>query len=320
MPEDLFQPYTHAKTAVVLVEKNPVGGAPDQDYPVFMGLAKWCGHDSRGHQIPHDDLPEILKRLQRFNAGEDLEFDHLGFTVMASEIHDLIYLPKYYNPELRQRLDELSETHELVKLGDLADEGVIDVGTGHEVGKLAYGTGSIPFIRTSDIANWEIKSDPKHGVSQDIYSSLSARQNVEINDILMVRDGTYLVGTSAIVTELDAKIVYQSHILKFKSLDYDRMNPKMLLALLSAPIVKEQIWAKRFTQDIIDTLGSRWRELVLPVPKKAAERKQIIEAVEAAIKSRIDAKLAAHKAVLLVAPHGSLDPDVEYDFLVIGRS
>lgn len=320
MPEDLFQPYTHAKTAIVLIEKHPESGAQEADYPVFMGLAKWCGHDSRGHQIPHDDLPVITDRLKRFHAGESLEFDHLGFTVMASEIQDLIYLPKYYNPELKQRLDELSDTHELVKLGDLADDGIIEVGTGHEVGKLAYGTGSIPFIRTSDIANWEIKGDPKHGVSQGLYDGFAARQNVAVDDILMVRDGTYLVGTCAIVTELDAKIVYQSHLLKFKSHDHERMNPKMLLALLSSPIVKEQIWSKRFTQDIIDTLGARWRELVLPIPRDAGDRKEIVESVQLAIQSRIDARLAARKAVMLVAPHGSLDPDVDYDFLVIGRS
>ncbi|GAA5212028.1 N-6 DNA methylase [Streptomyces thinghirensis] len=320
MPEELFQPYTHAKTAIVLIEKNPTKGAPQGDYPVFMGLAKWCGHDSRGHEIPHDDLPEITRRLERFHNNEPLDFDHLGFTVMASEIQDLIYLPKYYNPELKQRLDALTETHDLVTLGELADDGVIEVSTGHEVGKLAYGTGSIPFIRTSDIANWEIKGDPKHGVSADIYNSLAPRQKVEVDDILMVRDGTYLVGTCAIVTELDSKIVYQSHILKFKSLDHERMDPKLLLAILSAPIVKEQIWSKRFTQDIIDTLGGRWRELVLPIPRESSDRAEILTAVRSAIQSRIDAKLAGRKAMMLVAPHGSLDPDVVYDFLVIGRS
>jgi type I restriction enzyme M protein len=34
---------------------------------------------------------------------------------------------------------------------------------------------------------------------------------------------------------------------------------------------------------------------------------------------RIDARLAARKAVMGVAPHGSLDPEVDYDFLVLGR-
>ena len=45
LPEDLFQPFTHAKTCVVLLEKT----SADKPYPTFMCDVKWCGHDSRGN-------------------------------------------------------------------------------------------------------------------------------------------------------------------------------------------------------------------------------------------------------------------------------
>lgn len=45
LPEDLFQPFTHAKTCVVLLEKTPA----KKPYPIFMCDVKWCGHDSRGN-------------------------------------------------------------------------------------------------------------------------------------------------------------------------------------------------------------------------------------------------------------------------------
>jgi type I restriction enzyme M protein len=45
LPEDLFQPFTHAKTCVVLLEKTPA----DKPYQIFMCDVKWCGHDSRGN-------------------------------------------------------------------------------------------------------------------------------------------------------------------------------------------------------------------------------------------------------------------------------
>lgn len=106
------------------------------------------------------------------------------------------------------------------------------ISTGDEVGKLAYGTGQIPFIRTSDIANWEIKLDPKQGLSDDIYTKLAPKQDVQPYDILMVRDGTYLVGTCAMISPSETKIVYQSHLYKIRSNDHDRINPYLLLALL----------------------------------------------------------------------------------------
>ena len=195
-------------------------------------------------------------------------------------------------------------------LGDLISDGVIKISTGDEVGKLAYGTGPIPFIRTSDIANWEIKLDPKHGVSIEIYEGLRKSQDVQAGDILMVRDGTYLVGTCAIVSEADTAIVYQSHIYKIRSEDYDKMNPNLLLAVLSSPIVREQIYAKRFTQDIIDTLGARVRELQLPIPKDEAKKQEIIDSVTQALKMKAKARSLARTAALAVAPNNEgLDPE-----------
>ncbi|QHT58618.1 N-6 DNA methylase [Paenibacillus lycopersici] len=47
MPEDLFQPHTHAKTCVVICEK--VDEVPTEPYPIFMSEVEWCGHDSRGN-------------------------------------------------------------------------------------------------------------------------------------------------------------------------------------------------------------------------------------------------------------------------------
>lgn len=45
LPEDLFQPFTHAKTCVVILQKTP----SVEPYPIFMCDVKWCGHDSRGN-------------------------------------------------------------------------------------------------------------------------------------------------------------------------------------------------------------------------------------------------------------------------------
>lgn len=45
LPEDLFQPFTHAKTCVVILEKT----STPEPHPIFMCDVKWCGHDSRGN-------------------------------------------------------------------------------------------------------------------------------------------------------------------------------------------------------------------------------------------------------------------------------
>ena len=308
-PEELFQPYTHAKAVGVLIEKTNEATSPD--HTIFMAMAKWCGHDSRGLPIPNDDIPTIKERYDQFVANGRIEYDHLGFAIRDSEIVDNIYLPKYYNPELRAHLHSLEPTHHLETLGSLIDRGIVSVTTGHEVGKLAYGTGNIPFIRTSDIANWEIKLGPKQGLSEDIYNQVAKKQDVRALDILMVRDGTYLVGTCAMVSANDTRIVFQSHIYKIRCLDPSQMDPHLLLALLSSPVVKEQISSKQFTQDIIDTLGSRIRELVLPVPRSQTDREAVIDKVREAMRHRLLARALSRDAALGVAPNllGAIDSE-----------
>ncbi len=51
LPEDLFQPHTHAKCCVLICEKFKANEDATScgDYTIFMSDVKWCGHDSRGN-------------------------------------------------------------------------------------------------------------------------------------------------------------------------------------------------------------------------------------------------------------------------------
>jgi len=213
--------------------------------------------------------------------------DHLGFRLNSASIIGTTYIPKYYNPEIPERLKALAESHDLIRIGDLLATGDLTAETGHEIGKMAYGTGLIPFVRTSDISNWEIKADPKQGVSEQIYSLYAGQQDVQPGDILFVRDGTYLIGAACLVSPYDGKILYQSHILKFRVKEGANISGPLFLAALNAPIVRRQIRAKQFTADIIDTIGNRYKELVLPIPKKRKLCEQIKSEVQETVKERV---------------------------------
>jgi type I restriction enzyme M protein len=188
---------------------------------------------------------------------------------------------------------------------------LLEITSGDEVGKLAYGSGSVPFVRTSDISNWEVKVDPKHGVSEEIYEGLRKKQDVREGDILMVRDGTYLIGTCALITKYDTRIVFQSHLYKLRVKDWSVLSPYLLLATLSSAPVKRQIKAKRFTQDIIDSLGSRIYELVLPIPRDRSVRERVTDMVKQAIQQRIEARELARRACQELVGMVSSQPDDE---------
>jgi type I restriction enzyme M protein len=72
--------------------------------------------------------------------------DHIGFKTTLSAVRRSIFLPKYYNPEIVARLAALKQTHALVTLGELVQQKYLSATTGDEIGKMAYGTGTIPFV------------------------------------------------------------------------------------------------------------------------------------------------------------------------------
>ena len=306
MPEALFKTSgkggTHTKTCLLIAAKNEIRSTK-KNKTVFMAEAKWCGQDSRARVIPFNDLPDIANNFLAYKNNRLIKSSILGFLVDKDKISGGVLCPRYYDPQLKRELQGLGDDHTLFQISQLLADGVINITTGDEIGKLSYGTGSIPFIRTSDISNWEIKSDPKHGVSRDIYDGLKNKQDVQPRDILMVKDGTYLIGTCAIVSEADREILYQSHLYKIRvnANSYD-LNPFLLLAILSSPVVQKQIRSKQFTQDIIDSLGERINELILPTPKSKEVRDRISILVEQAVTKRIEARELTKEALACVEP------------------
>jgi len=305
MPETLFKTSgkggTHTKTCLLVATKNG-NKATNNGSTVFMAEAKWCGQDSRARVIPHNDLPIIAENYSNYKKNKLKASSNLGFTVDKEKILGGVLCPRYYDPQANEELNGLENTHSLLKFSDLLNEGVLKLTTGDEVGKLAYGTGSIPFIRTSDISNWEIKADPKHGVSTEIYNRLKKKQDVRPGDILMVKDGTYLIGTCAIISEADKEILYQSHLYNIR-VNENRygLDSYLLLAILSSTVVQKQIRSKQFTQDIIDSLGERIKELVLPIPKSKDSRERISNLVKEAVIKRVEARELAKEARECVA-------------------
>jgi type I restriction enzyme M protein len=309
MPEPLFKTSgkggTHAKTCILFLENT--APEPQEDWSIFMADAKWCGHDSRGNPtirkdargepVLLDDIPLITERyVDLVRRKVATERNRIGFVHALSAVVNNVFIAKYYDPQIEDGLGSLSKTHDLIALGDLVKRKVLSSDTGIEIGKMAYGTGPIPFIRTSDISNWELKGDPKQSVSEEIYEE--NKQDVQAEDIFVVRDGTYLVGTSCILTKHDTRILYCGGIYKLRVRDKAKLDPYLLLALLNTPIVRRQMRAKQFTRDIIDTLGKRLFEVVLPIPKDAALRKRIADETRRVIETRVQLRNRAKEITL----------------------
>jgi type I restriction enzyme M protein len=243
---------------------------------VFMAIVKKCGHNKRGVPIYKpagqldDEFPEVAAK---FRNTDTLTASRLGFWAQPARI----YVPRYYDPEVREMLAQLDKSGRfaLSTVQELISQGALSIRRGVEVGSSNYGSGDVPFIRTSDISNWEISHDPTFSVTEEIYEQTKDRIDLRPLDILFVNDGRYRIGDVAILSKDDTKIVVQSHIRIIRVLKPNVISPYLLLNVLNNKVVRRQIETKTFVQSTIATLGSRLREVVLPIPKDEAFRESI---------------------------------------------
>ena len=309
LSQETFQPSTHTKTSIVFLEKKT-----KYREKIFMAIANAIGHNKNGKEIYKinkdgsfildknyqkildDDTPEIAENFKKFLNNEPFTESHLGFTVLTSEIKDNIFIPENYNPELKLKLINLEKSgkYKLVTVGELVNKGILQIKRGNEIGSQYYGTGLIPFVRTTDIVNWEIKIDPVKAVADEIYEKYKKSQDVRENDILFVNDGTFLIGRSAMVSKLDVKCIIQSHLRKIRVVENAELTPFYLFYLLNSKVVQEQISKQTFVQATLSTLGNRIMELILPVPTDREE----IDRVSNELKSIIDKKCEIREKTL----------------------
>jgi type I restriction enzyme M protein len=302
LAQETFQPSTHTKTSVLFLEK----GKPKKSNSIFMGVADSVGHnkngkithklDKNGSEVIDDDMPEITRHFQEFRQGKKFEANRLSFILDSKNIVDHVYIPDYYDPEIDKEITKLKKSgqYNVVTIGDLIDQGILEIRRGNEIGSENYGTGSIPFVRTSDIVNWEIKADPVKAVSREVYDSYAKNQDVKTNDILFVSDGTFLIGRSAMVGPEDTEIVIQSHVKKIRVIKQDIIDPYYLFYLLNSSLFKRQVKAKTFVQATISTIGNRLYEIELPI---SLEKEEVAK-VSKKVKSIMDSKAKIRKEIV----------------------
>jgi type I restriction enzyme M protein len=265
-PRTTFQPGTDTKTNVLFFRRGELGKSAGPREDARVAVALHCGHDRRGRASRnggdrHPDDFEIVARDWRVEPAKQATWRTVNLTGKR------YLVPRYY---YEASVDDLPE-HDWVKgarvasLGELLKDKVISLRKGHEVGSEAYGTGQVPFVRTSDLANFEISTDPTKSVSDAIYREYSRQQDLRPGDILLVVDGRYRIGAAAMLTTQNCRCVVQSHLRIISTRHPELLDPYGLLLALSLPSTRLRLRSLVFVQSTLGTLGARLLELRIPI-------------------------------------------------------
>jgi type I restriction enzyme M protein len=261
-PRTTFQPGTDTKTNVLFFKKGDHGS--EGASPVRVAVALHCGHDRRGrsHRSDGSAFPNDFPALARdYHSKSPLRWAGIG------DLNPHYLVPRYYARDVAYSNGELAlvDGAKSLTLAELISGKVLEVRKGHEPGSEAYGTGDVPFVRTSDISNFEISADPTKSVSDDVYEQYARQQRLRVGDILMVVDGRYRIGTTAILTPNNVRCVVQSHLRVLTVKKLDVITPYELLFALNLPTVRLRLRNLVFVQSTLGTLGRRLLELQIPL-------------------------------------------------------
>ena len=313
LDQNTFQPYTCNKTSILFFQK--LNNIP-ADYTIDFAIVENVGHDkdgkvlyklnkdgskkldSAGYPIVNDDIIGLhlkIKKAEEFNYLKEQKI----FKIKFSQIKDKIFIPIHYigvEKTLKKLADDKNFT--LLSIKDLTNQKIIYTNKGSylprgdEIGSHVYGLGDIPFIRTSEINNWEINLDSYKKTSEEVYKHYKLKQNIEEGDILLVKDGgPNLIGKTAYITSLDTKIIIQSHIFQIKVLENNEfIDSYLLLYLLNLDIVQKQIQAITFVQGTIATIGNRIMDVILPISSDINKRKEISEYVKKIVDDKTEVR------------------------------
>lgn len=299
-PHTTFMPHTHTKTSVLFVKKW--SNQKNKNYSIMMSVVDKCGHDNRGNEVYSlnenneevldEEFSQVIEIYKKSPSRVIKGFDRLGFTIYEGNLKEGILIPRYYDPDTIKEIERLEKTgkYELKSVQDLKNEKVLVIkGAGGTASSTEYNIyDSIPFLRTSDIGSWETRNYSIQNVNELTYLKYKDKQDLREGDILFIKDGTYRIGETLILTKYDLKMLVQSHFLKIRSADWNELDPYLLLYLLHAPIVRKQIDERTFVQATLSTIGDRLAEVILPIPKDKNIRDKIAKQMKEKIEKRAE--------------------------------
>lgn len=300
LPHNTFRPHNNAKCLVLFIQKN----RPQQEKITFA-VAEEMGHDHQGKVIykwdPEnmtvdkknvwDDIRSIIEELK---SGEHKRFvfEEKSTNVLSNGV----LVPRYYWETKENEAVELANKSNctLVSIQKLIDEGIIKCFDGHGSPPSEYkGMGEIPYIRVKDVVNWELYKDPTALIPEQIYLKKKGKtKDLKVGDIAYVRRGSYRIGSVAMVSPFDTKALVTREILLLrvnKSENKYGLNPYYLLYLLSTDIVQMQAFNKVLIETTLPNIGSRWKELRLPISNKEDERVKISKRIKYVVDKKWDA-------------------------------
>ena len=278
LPHNTFRPHNNAKTILIILQKNTI-----QQDEILMAVAEEMGHDHNGRDLyrydykKHKHTNEIwddTKIIRQEIKDPKNKKNKYTFMVNTSEIKNNVLVPRYYwkTRMVEIKKQAMKNNCDLVSISSLVNDGILFTSKGHGSPVSEYkGKGEIPYIRVSDIVNWDIYKNYTSMIPEVEYKRIKGKKiDLQENDVLFVRRGSYRIGTVALVTKNNTKVLLTNELTVFRIIDTNNkyhLTPSYLIYLFSHELVQMQLKNLICWDTTLPNIYDRWKELKLPIFK-----------------------------------------------------
>lgn len=222
---------------------------------------------------------ELQEYVDRFLSGEDFE----GLT--RKRVKDIferqILVPRYFDARWEVDFQNLVDANGLnpITLGKLQESNVISVRGGHGSPGNDQRFGHIPYVKVSDIRSLRININPTNLVSQKVAENFwgGPTSGLKAWDLITPNRASSNIGEFAMLLPGEENIVLTKEVfvIRVQEGNADGWDPFYLLWAFCLKAVRKQWQRVALMQTNREDVGSRYKEIVLPLPTNKEWAEQV---------------------------------------------
>ena len=312
VPIEAFEPHCRAKTSIIVLQKS----SPSPDHQIIGSVCETFGEDKHGRprfkfeggtqtDIRDDEMKETAELLQKTPALGETKL-HFHFPQKDAIDRGNLIASYWWRRPYLNALEQFAKENncDLFSIKDLLQTGELEVFDGHgSPNSHFHGHGTISYIKVVDIKNWRVNENPNYAIPTDVADKLRRGKLLQPYDLVTPTRASKNIGLFGVIMPWQTRVILTREIAIWRvSKIAERIDPWLLLALMSLKVVHDQFKFLVLMQMNREDLGSRYCEVCIPLPRD----KQLREQWSRPIREYFEASALAHDNYENLTSH--LDP------------
>ena len=281
VPMDAFQGFCRAKTNLYVFEKlykdksnldienNLVSFLNPQTCGIYKNGCDRFVVDSNGKRTKEIDN-KLWDYAVEYSKGN---YQHC-FNIPLKEVYESdVIVPQYFDTKYTKPSKALRDKLKIdgITIGELIDNGIITLSGGHGSPSNDVRTGTIPYVKVSDIRNLRINVNPTNLIpielAKKLWKTSDGKSNLRSWDLISPSRASSNIGEFAILLPGEENIVLTKEVFIIR-VNKNKLGYSPFYLLWALSLVETRTQWSRITlmQTNREDVGQRYREIVIPQP------------------------------------------------------